>query len=265
MAVAFAHDIAEKGDKATLYLLRVPPASLNPLKDYAEKVLQPRGIYPFAVVTRIGFDTNTAHPKMTFKALRFVNDEEAQTIVALRDGEEARRILVEATEFAGAGTTEHSTEAGNGSSPAAGASAPTSAGSPGRKRRAAARPAEAEEATLPEEEAGVEEVAGEEGGEIIDGGDDIAPAPGATVEETEVDDIAPAPPPARPVAAKRVAAKPRPAAAKPAAAKPAAAWPAPVSAPKPAKPAARAAPAPAVSVPAAEEDFESMLDTILAD
>lgn len=267
MAVSFAHEIAEKGASATLYLMRVPPASLNPLKDYAEKILQPRGLYPFAVVTRVGFDPNTSHPKLTFKALRFVNDEEAEAIAALRESEEARRILSEATEFAGGGTTESGAEAGDANPHAARTVAPTPAGSPVRKpRRAAARPAEAEEATLPEEQA-VEAEGGEEGGVIdaADSDDDIAPAPGSTVEE-ETDEIAPAMPTAasKPAAPKPVAAKPRPVAPKPGSRPVAAApKPAPAAAPKPVRTAAR--PAPAATVPAAEEDFENMLDTILAD
>lgn len=105
MAVAFAHEIEDKGKEATLFLLRVPPASLNPLKDYAEKMLEPRGLQYFMLVTKIGFDPNVAHPKLTFRPRRLLGDEEAEAVVALRESEDARRILAEATEFEAAGTT----------------------------------------------------------------------------------------------------------------------------------------------------------------
>lgn len=269
MAVAFSHEIEDKGEKATLFLMRVPPASLNPLKDYAEKILQPRGIYPFAVVTRIGFDPTTAHPKLTFKAARFINEEEAAAIVALRSSEDCRRILAEATEYADAGTTA---AAESGSAAADATAAPASAASTKKRRAPTARPAEVEEATLPEEataeEAAAEE-ASEEGALTIEDLDAAAATPAADEDDTE---IAAAPPPkaAKPVAAKPAAPKPA-AVAKPAA-KPAAARPAPAiarpapAAPKPAKAAPKPAP---VAVPAAaaaeSDDFEGMLDTILAD
>jgi hypothetical protein len=99
MAVVFAHDLNESGPDAQLMLLRVPPASLNPLKDYAEKVLGPKGVPFFSIVTSIGFDVNAAHPQFVFKAKRFVNAEEADAIIALRESEDARRILAEAIEF----------------------------------------------------------------------------------------------------------------------------------------------------------------------
>ncbi|NJN00182.1 MAG: hypothetical protein HC793_00395 [Aquincola sp.] len=105
IAVAFRHEMETKGKDATLFLLRIPPGSLNPLKDYAEKVLAPRGIYPFAVFTKIGFDAQVAHPKLTFKATQLFDDELAESVLALRESDEAGRILAEADEFAVAGTT----------------------------------------------------------------------------------------------------------------------------------------------------------------
>lgn len=268
MAVAFAHEIEDKGEKATLFLMRVPPASLNPLKDYAEKILQPRGIYPFAVVTRIGFDPTTAHPKLTFKAARFVNDEEAEAIVALRASEDVRRILAEATEYADTGTTA---AAEGGSAAADATAAPASAASLKKRRAPTARPAEVEEATLPEEVTAEEAVAeeSEEGTLSIEDLDAAAATPAADADDTEIG-AAPPPKAAKPAAAK---AAPKPAAvakpaAKPAAARPAPAIarPAPAAAPKPAKAAPKPAPAAVPAAAAAEsDDFEGMLDTILAD
>lgn len=95
-------DLSTKGTDATKCLLRVPPSSLNPLKDYAEKVLKPKGIPYFAVVTRIGFDTAVAYPKMTFRATRFLNEDEARAVLEIRDSDDVKHILNESTEFAGA-------------------------------------------------------------------------------------------------------------------------------------------------------------------
>lgn len=99
MAVVFANDLYENGVDCQKLLLRVPPASLNPLKDYAEKVLGSKGIPFFGIVTRIGFDPQAAHPQFTFKPARFINDDEAEAIAQLRGSEDIKRILAEAQEF----------------------------------------------------------------------------------------------------------------------------------------------------------------------
>lgn len=229
MAVVFAHELEEKGAEATLLLLRVPPASLNPLKDYAEKMLEPRGLQYFMLVTKIGFDANVAHPKLTFKPKRLLNEEEAEAVVALRDSEDARRILAEAAEFEAAGTTGGSeasaSVAAEEDSPAPAASSPS--------RKAKPRPAEEED--FEDEPAPPKKT---------------KPAPAPVADEDE-DEPAPAPKPK----AKKPKAAPPPAADEDDEDEP-------VTPPaKPAK-AAKAAPA-----PAAEDDdgdsFEGMLDAIL--
>lgn len=150
MSVVFAQDLSENGDNCAKYLLRVPPASLNPLKDYMEKVLAPKGIPPFAVVTTIGFDVHAAHPQFTFKASRFLNEEEAEAVIKLRDSEDVKRILAESefsADAAGSGADDSSpapaTVAGS-ATPAA--PAPTTASAGGQKKL---RPADEEEAGLP--------------------------------------------------------------------------------------------------------------------
>lgn len=149
MAVVFAQDLYENGEDAVKYLLRVPPASLNPLKDYAEKVLAPKGIPFFAVATRIGFDPQVAHPQMTFRPARLVNDEEAEAIVNLRGSADVQRILAEAQEFpaagagAGAGEAEASADA---PAPEQAASSPTTPAAAKQKPAAKPRPATDEEA-----------------------------------------------------------------------------------------------------------------------
>lgn len=230
MAVAFAHELEEKGKDATLLLLRVPPASLNPLKDYAEKTLEPRGLQYFMLATKVGFDANVAHPKLTFKPKRLLTEEEAVAVVALRDSEDVRRILAEAGEFDAAGTTgggEGPSEEGDEDAPAPAASA--------TPRKAKPRPAEEEDFDEPVAPAPAKKTK-------------AAPPPAALDDEEEDE---PAPAPAPKAKAKKKAA------------------PAPVAdedeeddepAPAPAaKPKKAAAPAPEAD----DDDFEGMLDSIL--
>lgn len=149
MAVVFAHDLYENGVDAEPFLLRVPPASLNPLKDYAEKTLAPKGIPFFGIVTRISFDPQAAHPQFVFKPARFVNDEEADAIAKLRGSPDVLRILAEAQEFAAGGAAngaEASQSAGSAAAPAA-AAAPRATTPPAANKPAAKpRPATEEEA-----------------------------------------------------------------------------------------------------------------------
>lgn len=103
MAVAFADDLynnAATPDSVRLFLLRVPPASLTVLKDYQEKQLGPRGLPFFGLVTRVGFDPQLAHPQFSLKPARFLNDEEAEAVIALRGSPRATRILAEAQDLA---------------------------------------------------------------------------------------------------------------------------------------------------------------------
>jgi hypothetical protein len=241
MAVVSKQELEEKGADAPLYLLRVPPASLNPLKDYAEKVLKPKGTPYFAVVTRVGFDPQASYPKMSFRGSRYLSEEEATAIISLRDSEDARRILAESEEFAAAGTTA-SSQASSEDEEATDAT-PATAAKP--KKAAKPRPAEEENVGLDDDPP----VA-------------AAPAPkkkpaAPPVEEEAEDDFAPAPAPR--------AAAPAPAKKKPA--------PAPVeeedeeeiAAPAP-PPAAKKKPKPvaaAAAAPADGGDFDTMLDSIL--
>lgn len=93
VAVVMAHEMEENGAEAEPLLLRIPAASLNPLKDYIEKVLQPKGVPFCALVTRIGFDSEQAHPQLTFRGARFLTDEEAQAVMKLRESDSVNRIL----------------------------------------------------------------------------------------------------------------------------------------------------------------------------
>ena len=150
MAVVFANELQVKHGDAPLYLLRVPPASLNPLKDYAEKVLAPKGLPFFGLATRVGFDPQAAHPQFTFKPARFVDDAEAEAIANFRGSEDTRRILAEAQEFPAQAPAEESAEAAPAATKGVATPAPTTATPP-----AAGKPAPAKMRPASEEEAGL--------------------------------------------------------------------------------------------------------------
>lgn len=252
-----------------VHLLRVPAASLNPLKDYAEKVLKPRGFPYFGVVTKIGFDATAEYAKLKFTAVGTITDEMAEKIIELRDSEDVRRILAEAEEFAGAGSTdpsEASPETDESGEEAQAAPAPAARKAPAKK----AQPAQEEDVDLDQAEEAEEPAPPPKRTGF--GAPKAAAAPAAKPAAK------PAPKPA-PKAAAPVedededmfggeeedapAAAPPKAAAKPAVAKPA---------PAPAKlaPKKKAAPPPAEeaeeeTAAAAEDggDFDSMLESIL--
>jgi|SRR5262245_1525376 len=246
MAVVFANDLYDNGDDCMKLLLRVPPASLNPLKDYAEKVLAPKGIPFFGIVTRIGFDVQAAHPQFTFKPARFVNDEEAEAIIRLRGSEDVRRILAEAQEFPAAAAAEASGEDQQAGSAAAPAAAPpakaTTAAAGAAKPKAAMRPAT-------DEEAG------------IDAATPAAAPPPKKAAAAPAQQPKPTPPPAEEGVAAAPPPKKKAAAAKPAQAAPAAAEAAPAASEEEEETPA-AAPAKGASA-AAPAGFDDLLDSIL--
>lgn len=79
-------------------LLRVPAASLQDLAMYGQKMNQ-MGYPYFSVATRISFDPAESYPKFVFNAIRPLKDEEADLVLAARDGHQVDRILSE-NEFA---------------------------------------------------------------------------------------------------------------------------------------------------------------------
>lgn len=185
-AVIFSHELEalSRGEKKLselpIALLRIPPASLNPLKDYVEQKLKPKAIAPYMLATRVGFDTSVSYPKLTFKGARFLSETEFGAVEELRDSDIVRRILDTAAEHADAGTTEEGGDAASSDSNA---------------KPEVPQPAPAPASTANTEEAHFSE--------------EIAPAPvepqrAAAVEE---DAIAAAPPPA-PAAAPEQPPKP---------------------------------------------------------
>lgn len=75
-------------------LLRVPAASLQDLAMYGQK-MQQQGYPYYSVATRIGFDPAESYPKFTFGAIRPLTDEEADLVLANREGHQVERILSE--------------------------------------------------------------------------------------------------------------------------------------------------------------------------
>lgn len=249
VAVVFAQDLLDNGKDAMLLLLRVPPASLNPMKDYAEKVLAPKGIPFFAVATQIAFEPTAAHPQFKFKPARLLNDDEAEAILALRGSPDVERILAETQEFpAGAAGSEASAAStgnttGNG---AGGQATPSASPNPAPAAKQKMRPASEEEA----------------GADVLDqpppaatpkakpaASKPAAAKPAAAVEEDPLAGLN-APPPASP--------KKKPPAGKPAAA-------APAQEPDEEEEAAPATPqrAAATAGAAPPADFDNLLDSIL--
>ena len=66
--------VAPAGQVNEPLLLRVPPASLRPLSDYAT-MLSKRGVAFDAVVTRIGFEAGESSPKLKFKPVSFLDED----------------------------------------------------------------------------------------------------------------------------------------------------------------------------------------------
>ena len=71
--------VVPSGDLGNPMLLRVPAATLKDLAAYADMLSRRNAPY-CAVVTRIAFDPAVAHPKFTFKALRWLSAEEAAKV-----------------------------------------------------------------------------------------------------------------------------------------------------------------------------------------
>lgn len=105
-------------DDVPVMLLRCPPASLNPLKDYAERVLAPKGAAPFMLYTKIGFDTDASYPKLTFKGSQWLDETEFGAVTELRDSDIVKRILDTSAEHVNEGNTGEGDDAASSESTA---------------------------------------------------------------------------------------------------------------------------------------------------
>jgi hypothetical protein len=124
-------------------LLRIPPASLQELKIYEQNLIA-MGLPYQAVITKISFDHNLAYPKLTFQALKGLNEDEASIIVELMKGAVVDRMLAEAPIV---DEPSHAVAPAAPVQPAPAAAAPTPAPAPAPAPTAA--PAAAAPATPP--------------------------------------------------------------------------------------------------------------------
>lgn len=72
--------------------LRVPPASLNSLAIMGD-TMAGQGFHYASYITRITFDPNEAHPKMIFRPLQGLTDQEAPVILQMRSDMQVDRII----------------------------------------------------------------------------------------------------------------------------------------------------------------------------
>lgn len=72
--------------------LRVPPASLQNLAMLGEQ-MEARGYEFYTYITRITFDPNEAHPKMIFRGIKPLTEEEGKVVLALRKDPQCDRIV----------------------------------------------------------------------------------------------------------------------------------------------------------------------------
>lgn len=84
--------VAPVGELDYPMLLRVPAGTLKELVEYA-KMLDRRKVGYQAVVTKVAFDHTVAHQKFTFKAIRFVDPAEAETVREMMDAPVMQQIL----------------------------------------------------------------------------------------------------------------------------------------------------------------------------
>jgi hypothetical protein len=97
LAVVPSTDVANEALGGPL-LLRVPAASLGNLSAYDSMLKKANAAY-FGLVTRVGFDTDAAYPKLTFQydgaATEGLTPEAGAQILEHRNGEQVIRILDE--------------------------------------------------------------------------------------------------------------------------------------------------------------------------
>lgn len=74
--------------------LRVPPASLQDLATFGDQMAA-QGYHYASFVTRISFDPTVAHPKMQFRGVQLLTDQEAPTVFEQMESDVAKRITGE--------------------------------------------------------------------------------------------------------------------------------------------------------------------------
>jgi hypothetical protein len=86
VAVLSAGDLKSDVFDGNPLLLRVPATSLKELSAYSRQ-LSAQGLSYKAVVTKVSFDPEAAYPKLMFKAVRALNEEELMSVVEHIKGE----------------------------------------------------------------------------------------------------------------------------------------------------------------------------------
>lgn len=74
--------VVPSGELGRAMLLRIPAATLKDLAAYSDMLTRRNAPYQ-AVVTKIGFEHSVAHPQLTFKAVRWLDADEAKKITEL--------------------------------------------------------------------------------------------------------------------------------------------------------------------------------------
>jgi len=73
-------------------LLRVPPASLRALGEYAA-TLDKRGFEAHMVLTKVGFDSDAESPKLTFKPIGLLDEDAMHEVMAIRESDVVQDII----------------------------------------------------------------------------------------------------------------------------------------------------------------------------
>lgn len=84
--------ICPSGELSRPMLLRVPAASLKELAQYAEMLKRQDAPYQ-AVVTKLSFDPSVAHPKLMFRAIRWLTEEEATEVLETMNSDVVAQII----------------------------------------------------------------------------------------------------------------------------------------------------------------------------
>lgn len=91
LAVTFASNLHNE-ELGGPMLLRVPAASLKDLTTFARNMVA-KGYNANTIVVRIGFDIQVSFPKLTFKAVRALREEELYTVAELIQSEQVATIM----------------------------------------------------------------------------------------------------------------------------------------------------------------------------
>ena len=104
IAVAMPHDVLSPDPR--VFLLRVPQASLKNMKNYTMDTLARNGYEPGGCITRLTFDSEVAFPKLLFKFISPVTNDEFARIIELANAPHVAAML-KAPDFDNVASTQH--------------------------------------------------------------------------------------------------------------------------------------------------------------